>query len=88
MNIALIVLLILVNVYGFCLMGEDKRRAKAHKWRISEAHLWSIAVLFGAAGSFLGMQYFRHKTKHPAFQMGMPALIVVQLVILGYINLI
>ncbi|MBR3207536.1 MAG: DUF1294 domain-containing protein, partial [Bacillus sp. (in: Bacteria)] len=41
MNIALIVLLILVNVYGFCLMGEDKRRAKAHKWRISEAHLWS-----------------------------------------------
>ncbi|MCY7433698.1 DUF1294 domain-containing protein, partial [Bacillus safensis] len=47
----------LVNGYGFFLMGEDKRRAKAHKWRISEAHLWSAAVLFGAAGSYLGMQY-------------------------------
>ncbi|WMT30223.1 DUF1294 domain-containing protein [Bacillus aerius] len=88
MNIAMSVLLILVNVYGFCLMGEDKRRAKTHKWRISEAHLWSAAVLFGALGSFLGMQYFRHKTKHPAFQIGMPALIVGQLIILGYINFI
>ena len=88
MNIALIVLLISVNVYGFCLMGEDKRRAKAHKWRISEAHLWSAAVLFGAAGSFLGMQYFRHKTKHPAFQIGMPVLIILQLILLGYIQVI
>ncbi|MGG5830661.1 DUF1294 domain-containing protein [Bacillus pumilus] len=81
-------LLILVNGYGFFLMGEDKRRAKAHKWRISEAHLWSAAVLFGAAGSYLGMQYFRHKTKHPAFQIGMPVLIMVQLIILGYIKFI
>ncbi|PRR93468.1 MULTISPECIES: DUF1294 domain-containing protein [unclassified Bacillus (in: firmicutes)] len=86
MNIALILLLILVNGYGFFLMGEDKRRAKAHKWRISEAHLWSLAVLFGAAGSYLGMQYFRHKTKHPSFQIGMPVLIMVQLIILGYIE--
>ncbi|MFB8735394.1 DUF1294 domain-containing protein [Bacillus sp. SL00103] len=47
MNIALIVPLILVNGYGFFLMGEDKRRAKAHKWRISEAHLWSVRAFRG-----------------------------------------
>lgn len=51
-----------MNEYGFdpaayfgewlwlFLMGEDKRRAKAHKWRISEAHLWSAAVLLALPG--------------------------------------
>uniref|UniRef100_UPI003EB6B86B DUF1294 domain-containing protein n=1 Tax=Bacillus maqinnsis TaxID=3229854 RepID=UPI003EB6B86B len=87
MNIGMILLLMIVNGYSFFLMGEDKRRAKAHKWRISEAHLWCAALLFGAAGSFLGMQYFRHKTKHAAFQIGIPALIVLQSILLGYLYL-
>ncbi|MDM5299029.1 DUF1294 domain-containing protein [Bacillus pumilus] len=87
MNIALILFLVLVNGYAFILMGEDKRRAKAHKWRISEAHLWSAAVLFGAVGSFLGMYYFRHKTKHTAFRIGLPVLMVLQVMALGYVSM-
>ncbi|MFB8735393.1 DUF1294 domain-containing protein [Bacillus sp. SL00103] len=49
-----------------------------------------MSVLLGVAGSYVGMQYFRHKTKkHPAFQIGMPVLIIlVQLIILGYIKFI
>ncbi|MFS0654628.1 DUF1294 domain-containing protein [Bacillus sp. 179-C3.3 HS] len=85
MNIGLIVLLVIVNGYGFYLMGEDKRRAKAKKWRISEAQLWSVAFLFGAAGSLIGMQYYRHKTKHASFQFGMPALIVLQVFAVAYL---
>ncbi|MGE6628936.1 DUF1294 domain-containing protein [Bacillus sp. NPDC077027] len=77
--------LIIVNGYAFYLMGEDKKRAKKHKWRISEAHLWLSALVFGALGSFLGMQFFRHKTKHTFFRIGMPFLVFIQMLLLGYV---
>ena len=31
--------LIFLNLVGFLIMGEDKRRAKMHRWRISERML-------------------------------------------------
>lgn len=32
--------LIFLNLVGFLIMGEDKRRAKMHRWRISERMLF------------------------------------------------
>ena len=32
--------IIIVNAAGFLLMGEDKRRAKLHRWRIPEKTLF------------------------------------------------
>mgnify|MGYP002681396795 FL=1 len=74
--------LILLNLLGFILMGMDKRRAIRHAWRIPEAHLFGCAILGGSLGSILGMYTFRHKTKHWYFVFGMPAILLMQ-VILG-----
>lgn len=74
--------LILLNLLGFILMGMDKRRAIRHAWRIPEAHLFGCAILGGSLGSILGMYTFRHKTKHWYFVFGMPAILLIQ-VILG-----
>lgn len=59
-------------------MGIDKRRARLKKYRISEASLFAIALLGGSLGSVLGMQHFRHKTKHWYFVWGMPAILIIQ----------
>lgn len=64
--------LFLINLYGYGLMGIDKKRARENKWRISEAHLWTVCLLFGAAGIGAGMYRFRHKTKHTSFRLGVP----------------
>ncbi|QDK66385.1 DUF1294 domain-containing protein [Bacillus halotolerans] len=77
------VYLVLINLYGFWVMGADKRRAQRHKWRISEDRLWLIAIVFGALGVWLGMQTFRHKTKHASFQYGVPLLLVIEAVLIG-----
>ncbi|MCR6595231.1 DUF1294 domain-containing protein [Bacillus halotolerans] len=77
------VYLVLINLYGFWVMGADKRRAQRHKWRISEDRLWLIAIVFGALGVWLGMQTFRHKTKHASFQYGVPFLLVIEAVLIG-----
>ena len=37
--------LIFLNLVGFLIMGEDKRRAKMHRWRISERMLFLVSIL-------------------------------------------
>ena len=73
--------LILLNLLGFILMGVAKRRAIRHAWRIPEAHLFGCAILGGSLGSILGMYTFRHKTKHWYFVFGMPAILLIQIIL-------
>ncbi|MBF0996955.1 MAG: DUF1294 domain-containing protein [Lachnospiraceae bacterium] len=73
------VYLIIVNLAAFLLMGVDKQKARHHAWRISESTLFTAALIGGSIGSILGMQIFRHKTRHPAFVIGMPLILLVQL---------
>lgn len=77
-----VVYLIAVNVIGYAMMGIDKKRAIRGAWRISEASLFLAALLGGALGCTLGMNHFRHKTKHWYFKFGMPFILSVQ-VLLG-----
>ena len=74
-----LVYLIGINLAGFIIMGVDKKRAIRGAWRISEASLFLTALLGGSLGCILGMQHFRHKTKHWYFRYGLPALLIGQL---------
>ena len=53
-----------ISVINFFMYGIDKLKAKKNKWRISEKALLCTSFFGGAIGGFLGMQVFRHKTKH------------------------
>ena len=77
----LIVYLIIINIAAFILMGVDKSRARNGRWRIPEATLFHSAAVGGSIGAILGMQLFRHKTKHWYFKWGMPAILLVQIVL-------
>lgn len=76
-----LIYLIGINLAGFIIMGVDKKRAIRGAWRISEASLFLTAILGGCLGCILGMQHFRHKTKHWYFKYGMPAILVVQILL-------
>ena len=73
--------IILVNLAGFYMMASDKHRARSHRFRIPEASLFAIAFIGGSAGALCGMFVFHHKTKHPRFMIGMPVILVVQIVL-------
>lgn len=83
----LLICLAAVNVAAFAAMGIDKAKAKAGAWRVPEATLFLLAVLGGSVGGILGMQMFRHKTKHKTFTVGFPAILVCQLALAAYILL-
>lgn len=90
--IILAIYLLVMNIAGFMVMGADKRKARIQAWRIPESTLFLVAILGGSIGSILGMQHFRHKTKHWYFVWGMPLILILQLAIAGaiiyvYINI-
>ncbi len=72
---------LVMTIVGFLSMYIDKRKAIKHQWRIPEKTLFFIAVLGGSIGSNLGMAICRHKTKHWYFVIGMPAILILQIVI-------
>ena len=74
-----------INVVTFFMYGVDKWKAKKSKWRIREAALLGQAVLGGSIGAWLGMKIWHHKTQHKKFKYGVPAIIIIQLAIIGYI---
>ncbi|MCI5857594.1 MAG: DUF1294 domain-containing protein [Agathobacter sp.] len=80
MRYAAIIYLILMNLIGLFLMGLDKSKAKRHAWRIPERTLFLASLLGGSIGTWAGMYLFRHKTKHWYFVVGMPAILVMQIV--------
>lgn len=82
MHIILTAVLIITNLVSFLLMGYDKKCAKKGARRVPERTLFLAAGCFGALGGFLGMQVFRHKTKHWYFQLFFPLMLIVQAAIL------
>ena len=61
--------LLLVNLVAFAAFGIDKRRARLHRRRISEAALCWLAFAGGAAGAWFAVNSFRHKTVKTSFRI-------------------
>ena len=60
----------------------DKKKAEKGRWRIKESTLLTLALLGGSIGEMLGMYVFRHKTKKPRFFIGVPVMLVLQIIVL------
>ena len=73
--------LALMNIALFVLMGRDKAAAQAGARRTPETTLFALAVLGGSLGGLLGMVFFRHKTRKPAFRIGFPLILILQLLL-------
>lgn len=69
MNKFKIIYIISINIITFLAYGIDKYLAIKNKWRISEKTLLTLGFIGGSIGMILGMQLFRHKTKHTYFKV-------------------
>ena len=77
---AVIIYLAAVNIITFIMFGADKARAVKGKWRISETALILATLLGGSIGALAGMRIFHHKTRHRKFTIGIPVILVLQIV--------
>ena len=96
---ALLYYLIVINIVTFLVYGIDKwrstsgrllptgrKKAKQGSWRISEATLLILAVIGGSIGALFGMKVWRHMTMHKKFKYGLPLILIIQIILIGYLS--
>lgn len=81
-----IIYIVLINTITFSIFGIDKLKAIKNKWRIPEKILFLLSIIGGSVGGLAGMYTFRHKTQKPAFKFGIPAILIVQIVLVYLIT--
>ena len=74
----LIIYFVGINLVTFLLYGVDKWKARKGRWRIPEDSLIWLAVAGGSIGALIAMWLFRHKTRHLKFILGIPAILLLQ----------
>lgn len=78
----MVIYLIVMNAAAFLVMLADKARAKKKLWRVPEAVLFTLALVGGSLGIWAGMYLGRHKTRHLKFVVGIPLILIMQIVLL------
>jgi uncharacterized membrane protein YsdA (DUF1294 family) len=77
-------LILVLNLISFSITGIDKYKSKHNRWRVSERTFFIIAAIGGSIGVLAGMYVFRHKTKHLSFKIGIPLILILQIVLICY----
>ena len=78
--------LVVINLVTFFVFGLDKLKAKYKEKhektrRIPEKTLFILAAIGGSVGALLGRRVWRHKTLHKSFRFGIPAILILQILI-------
>ncbi len=76
---------LIINIIGFVMMYSDKQKAKKDQYRTREKSFFVVSLLLGGIGTYIGMYKFRHKTRHNLFTIGIPVMIVINIVSIYFI---
>ena len=82
----LFIYFIFINMITFIIFTLDKIKVIYHKWRFKVGTLLILCFLGGSLGGLLSMYLFKHKTKKNYFTIGIPLIIIIEILILIIIN--
>lgn len=88
MNEFVVFYIVIINIIGLIIIASDKKRAINKQWRVPEANLFFIAIILGSIGIFIGMYLFHHKTKHLKFVIGIPFILIVQILVIYKLSIL
>lgn len=80
-----IIYFIIINIIAIIVTIYDKLCAVNRRWRVKERTLLLISAVGGSIGMYLAMLLIRHKTRHLKFMLGIPIIIIIQLIIFYFI---
>ncbi|MBR5565145.1 MAG: DUF1294 domain-containing protein [Roseburia sp.] len=81
----LIIYLVIINFVSFAVYAIDKIRALEGAWRIRVVTLLGLAFMGGSLGAILAMYILRHKTTIDYFTVGVPLIMLMQVVVVFYL---
>ncbi|PIT90593.1 MAG: DUF1294 domain-containing protein [Candidatus Komeilibacteria bacterium CG10_big_fil_rev_8_21_14_0_10_41_13] len=71
-----IIIFLIINIISFIYIALDKSRSIKNNDRTPEGVLFFLAICFGALGIWLGMYAFRHKIRKWYFVLGVPIILI------------
>ncbi|MBQ7504136.1 MAG: DUF1294 domain-containing protein [Ruminococcus sp.] len=77
----IILYFLIISLTAVIVTITDKYKAIHHKWRVSESALLIISALGGGVAMYTTMLIIRHKTQKLKFMLGIPLIIVLELII-------
>ena len=80
----LVAYLVIINFITFAAFAIDKIAAIERKSRIRIVTLLALAFFGGSIGGLIAMYLLRHKTKKDYFTVGIPLIMIMQVVLLLY----
>ena len=75
----------IINVVTFIAFAIDKLNAIGHRSRIKIVTLLGLAFMGGSLGGLLAMYLLKHKTNKDYFTVGIPLIILMQVVVVFYV---
>lgn len=73
--------ILIISIVTVVLTVYDKIAAKKRHFRISEATLMLCGAFGGAVAELITMLIIRHKTRHIKFMLGLPLIILAQVIL-------
>ena len=84
----LLIYIIIINAASLVIMLVDKHNAIHKLRRIPERGLMTLGIIGGSIGCLMGMYLFHHKTRKRKFTLGLPLILLIQLLLLGALYLL
>ena len=82
---AFLIYLGIINFVTFAAFAIDKVNAAEHRKRIRIVTLLGLSFIGGSLGGLLAMYLLHHKTKKDYFTVGIPLIMIMQVVVAFYI---
>lgn len=77
--------IVIVSIISVIVTAKDKIRAINSGRRTPEATLLLLSALGGSVMMLIMMLLIRHKTKHKKFMIGIPIIIILQVIVIFYL---
>ena len=75
----------IINFVAFVMFAIDKVNAAEHRSRIRIVTLLGVSFIGGSVGGLMAMYLLHHKTKKDYFTVGIPLIMIMQVVVAFYI---
>lgn len=79
-----LIYLAIINIITFVVFGIDKHNAEQRRSRIRIVTLLLLSFVGGSIGGLIAMYLFHHKTKKDYFTIGLPMMIIMQVLVVFY----
>ena len=81
----LLIYFVIINFITFIVFAIDKVNAQEHRSRIKIVTLLGLSVIGGSIGALLAIYLLHHKTKKDYFTVGIPIIMIMQVIVLFYL---